>query len=454
MKKLITALLSVLHFIAMPACWMGMIFAIVACEESSVTDEIIPFPAESSLSLDSKHASLLLSRKDSVARDYEKTGLPVCYIYTSDGLPITSKTEYVEASLRIEQNGELLFEDTLLNIRGRGHSSWTDSPKLPYKLKLSHKAPLLGMSANKHFVLLSNYFDKSLMRVAIGFKIGELLESSWTPESRFVELVFNGEYQGNYQLTESVKEGTNRIRVDKTGFLTEYIYPDRIDEEKVFIQTVDSGYYYKFMYPDEKDITTQRVQYADDLMNRLERSLNRPSKPHEFADIIDVKSWAKWFYQQNLLMLEECNMYMVKYDDTDNSRLAMGPMWDFDWCLGSGYYYGTERPNPNHHIVSTHYFRKLAADSLFMAEVARVHRQYGPKVREDVLRYYDKLTEYLRFSQVLNFERWPILDKRVSIGALPLGSWEQEVECDRRFFLAHYEYLDRILSNDNPHSRR
>lgn len=445
MKKLITALLSVLHFIAMPACWMGMICVIVACEESSVTEEIIPFPAESSLSLDSKHASLLLSRKDSVARDYEKTGLPVCYIYTSDGLPITSKTEYVDASLRIEQNGELLFEDTLLNIRGRGHSSWTDSPKHPYKLKLSHKEPLLGMSANKHFALLSNYFDKSLMRVAIGFKIGELLESSWTPESRFVELVFNGEYQGNYQLTESVKEGANRIRVDKTGFLTEYIYPDRIDEEKAFIQTIDSGYYYKFMYPDEKDITVQRVQYADDLMNRLERSLNRPSKPHEFADIIDVKSWAKWFYQQNLLMLEECNMYLVKYDDTDNSRLAMGPMWDFDWCLGSGYYYGTERPNPNHHIVSTHYFRKLVADSLFMAEVARLHQQYGHKVREGVLKYYEELREQLRLSQELNYQRWPILNKRISIGAYPLGSWEKEVECDRQFFLTHYEFLESIF---------
>ena len=445
MKKLFTTLLSVLHFIAMPACWMGMIFVIVACDESSVTEEIVPFPAESSLSLDNKHASLLLSRKDSVEGDYENTGLPVCYIFTNDGLPITSKTEYVEASLRIEQNGELLFEDTLLNIRGRGHSSWTDSPKLPYKLKLSHKAPLLGMSANKHFVLLSNYFDKSLMRAAIGFKVGELLESDWTPESRFVELVFNGEYQGNYQLTESVKEGKNRIRVDKTGFLTEYIYPDRIDEEKVFIQTIDSGYYYKFMYPDEKDITAQRVQYADDLMNRLERSLNRPSKPHEFADIIDVKSWAKWFYQQNLLMLEECNMYMVKYDDTDNSRLTMGPMWDFDWCLGAGYYYGTERPNPNHHLVSTHYFRKLAADSLFMTEVARLHRQYGYKVREGVLKYYEELREQLRLSQELNYQRWPILNERISIGAYPLGSWEREVECDRQFFLAHYEYLESIF---------
>lgn len=451
MKQQFSILLTVMHFIAIPVCWMGMISVVVACDESSVTEELVPRPFVTSLQQsDEKHASLLLSRKDSVGQGYVNTGLPVCYITTDNGEPVTSRTEYASAVMRIELNGQLLFEDSLLNIRGRGHSSWTDSPKHPYRLKFSRKAPVLGMAANKHFVLLSNYFDKSLMRAAIGFRIGELLKSSWTPESRFVELVLNGQYEGNFQLTESVREGADRIRVDNTGFITEYIYPDRIAEEKVLIQTIDSGYYYKFKYPDEEDITTGRIRYADQLMNRLESALNRPAKPHEYSDIIDVESWAKWFYQQNLLMLEECNMYMVKYDDTEKSRLAMGPMWDFDWCLGSGYYNGTERPNPNHHIVSTHYFRKLAADSLFMAEVARLHREYGPTVREGVLRHYEKLISYLRRSQTLNFERWPILDKRVSIGAFPLGSWEREVESDRQFFLTHYDYLDSLLlSPDN-----
>lgn len=449
MRKLLTTLFAVLQAHAVLALEMIFVFLIAACDEAMVPE--VPEPsqrvsAKARLSSDEPD-TLSQTHEESVRNAYEETGLPVCYITTADSADITSRTEYVVASMRIEEEGQVVFEDSLLSIRGRGHASWTDSPKHPYRLKLSHKAELLGMAANKHFALLSNYVDKSLMRAAIGFRIGELLECSWTPQSRFVELVLNGEHQGCYQLTEAVREGRDRIRIDKTGFIAEYIYPDRVAEEQVYFQTIDSGYFFKFKYPDEKDMTDERLSYAANELDQFERALNRPSKAHEYAEHIDVASWAKWYYQQQLMMLEEFNLYVVKYDATSTSRLALGPLWDFDWSLGSGYYDGEERPNPNHHLVATQYFRRLSADSLFMAEVICLHRQYGKKVREGVMRYYDELSYLLRKSQALNFERWPILNERISIGAWPLGSWEKEVACDRQFFIDHYNYLDRIFAS-------
>ena len=80
-----------------------------------------------------------------------------------------------------------------------------------------------------------------------------------------------------------------------------------------------------------------------------------------------------------------------------------------------------------------------------MAEVAKLHQHYGKKVRAGVLAYYDELSRQLWKSQELNFRLWPILDKRISVGAFPLGSREQEVECDRQFFLDHYEFLDTVF---------
>lgn len=446
MKQPKTTLFAVLQAIAMPACEAILLLSLMACDENN-PEVAVPSPKPetdvSSSKVRQEAPSLL--RADSLCNDYELTGLPVCYITTDSGAAVTSRTEYIPAVMRIVHDGKTLFEDSRLRIRGRGHASWTDSPKQPYRLKFSHKASFLGMAANKHFVLLSNYFDKSLMRAAIGFRIGQLLECDWTPQSRFVELVLNGSHQGCYQLTESVRAGEDRIRVDGTGFIAEYIYPDRVAEEQVFFQTIDSGYFFKFKYPDEKDITTDVLSYAARVMDQFERSLKNAVKPHEYADHIDVESWAKWYYQVQLMMQEEYNMYMTKYDNTPVSRLAIGPLWDFDWSLGSGFYDGEQRPNPNHHLVSTHYFRRLAADSLFMAEVAKLHQHYGRKVRAGVLAYYDELSRQLRKSQELNFRLWPILDKRISVGAFPLGSWEQEVECDRQFFLAHYEFLDSVL---------
>jgi hypothetical protein len=449
MRKLLTTLFAVLQAHAMPALEMMLLFIIAACDEATVPE--VPEPSQrvtaQARPMSNAQESPLSAQEDSVRNAYEETGLPVCYITVTDSADITSRTTYVMASMRIEEAGRIVFEDTLLNIRGRGHASWTDSPKHPYRLKLSHKAELLGMAANKHFALLSNYVDKSLMRAAIGFRIGELLECDWTPQSRFVELVLNGKHQGCYQLTEAVKEGKDRIRIDKTGFIAEYIYPDRVAEEQVYFQTIDSGHFFKFKYPDEKDMTDKRLSYAANELDQFERALNRPSKAHEYAERIDVVSWAKWYYQQQLMMLEEFNLFVVKYDDTSDSRLALGPLWDFDWSLGSGYYDGEERPNPNHHLVATQYFRRLSADSLFMSEVIRLHRQYGKKVREGVLKYYDELSDLLWKSQALNFERWPILNERISIGAWPLGSWEKEVACDRQFFIDHYNYLDLLFAS-------
>lgn len=449
MRKQLTTLFAVLQARAVPVLEMILVFLIVACDETTVPEEPEPLQRVTALArqMSGEPDTPSTVQEDSIRNAYEETGLPVCYITTADSADIMSRTTYVVASMRIVESGRVVFEDSLLNIRGRGHASWTDSPKHPYRLKLSRKAELLGMAANKHFALLSNYVDKSLMRAAIGFRIGALLECSWTPQSRFVELVLNGRHQGCYQLTEAVREGKGRIRIDKTGFIAEYIYPDRVAEEQVYFQTKDSGYFFKFKYPDEKDMIAERLAYAAREMDQFERALNRPLKAHEYAECIDVASWARWFYQQQLMMLEEFNLYVVKYDDTSASRLALGPLWDFDWSLGSGYYDGEERPNPNHHLVATQYFRRLSADSLFMVEVMRLHRQYGKKVREGVLRYYDELSAQLRKSQVLNFERWPILNERISIGAWPLGSWEKEMACDRQFFIAHYDYLDRLFAS-------
>lgn len=375
------------------------------------------------------------------------TGLPVCYVTTRNNISISSRDEYVTATMHIVHNGKSLFEDTLLRIKGRGQASWTSMfPKRPYKLKLSSKHELLGMPANKHFVLLANYTDKSLMRTAIGFKVGELLEREWTPQSRFVELVLNGKYQGNYQLTESVRAGKHRINVSNSGLILEYLYPERVVEEPFYFITKNFQLGYGFKYPDEDDMTEECVKYAADLMDRFERQLTDSNCVTGYTDFIDLESWAKWYYHLNILMQREYNTYLVKYDNTDNSKICLGPLWDFEWSLGVGYYDGKERPCQDHYLVTEKYFRKLIESPLFIAEVTKIHRQYGKRVREGVLRYYEELSDYLRISQKLNFKCWPILDKRISVGGYPLGSWEKEVECDRQFFIDHYDYIDMLIN--------
>lgn len=427
MKGQLSALFSKLLAITMPA-WLC--FLMLACEKAS-TPEPSPIPVTDSIP---------------EACPYQKTGLPVCYINTKDSVEILSKTDYVEARLLIEQDGDTIFEDKHLNIRGRGQASWTDFPKKPYKLKLSEKKALLGMGANKHFVLLANYCDKSLMRTAIGFKIGELLDVAWTPQCRYVEVVLNGDHIGNYLLTESIRKGKDRINIADSGFIIQYIYESRLSQEPYYFVTDRYHAGYGFEYPDDEDMTEKSLQYATDTMNEFERALFEPAYPHEYADYIDVESFAKWYYQLNLMMTIESNIYYVRADDKQKSRLSMGPLWDFDWSLGVGLYEDEQRPNPNHQIISKYYFERLSEDGFFMEEVARIHRQYGSVIRTEILNYFDELHDYLQKSQELNYQRWDTLNERVSIGAYPLGSWEAEVACDRQFFIEHYDFIHQFIN--------
>ena len=139
--------------------------------------------------------------------------LPVCYIDTKDSGAITSKTEYKDASLQVQNNEKC--NDYLYNgdtqIKGRGNSTW-ELPKKPYKLKLAKKADLFGNGTNKHYVLLANYLDEGLMRNTIAFDISKKL-GLYTVRTNWVDVVLNGEYVGNYQLCEQIRVGANRVNV-------------------------------------------------------------------------------------------------------------------------------------------------------------------------------------------------------------------------------------------------
>ena len=139
--------------------------------------------------------------------------LPVIYINTEGGQSITSKEEYLSGDMFIQNNTE--SESAMyageINIKGRGNSSWGWDKK-PYKLKLDKKTDLFGMGKNKHWVLLANYLDESLLRSDTAFKISEQLGLT-TMQSVWTDVILNGEYIGNYQLCEHIRVGDGRVEV-------------------------------------------------------------------------------------------------------------------------------------------------------------------------------------------------------------------------------------------------
>ncbi len=141
--------------------------------------------------------------------------LPVVYIETENREQITVKDKVLKAHMKIQGNSEFsdasVLYDGETDIKGRGNSTWLANKK-PYKLKLDSKSNLLGMGANKHWVLLSNPYDKTLLRNKLTYDLAEEMGLD-TMSSQWVDVVLNGKVVGNYLLCEHVRIGSTRVDI-------------------------------------------------------------------------------------------------------------------------------------------------------------------------------------------------------------------------------------------------
>lgn len=281
---------------------------------------------------------------DGTTRDYRVvvhySDLPILYITTPS--PIESKAEWTkQCSIEIwnagEENG--IYAD--VQMKGRGNTTWT-YPKKPYAIKLNKKEKVLGMPKHKRWVLLANYLDQTCMRNAVAFEIARRLPGlSWTPHGRFVDVVVNGEMQGNYYLCEHIKVDENRVNIaeitptDIAGDAVTggYIFELDINFDEAFkFHTSHKNLPVMFKDPDE-EIADEQFSYAQNYFNAIENILYGGNhKDENVFDYIDMDSFIDWWLVHELSYNGDPYWPKSSYMNKDrNGKLMAGPVWDFDW---------------------------------------------------------------------------------------------------------------------------
>ena len=148
-------------------------------------------------------------------------GLEIGEGYEIPTLSITCDTDYyavqkgnaVDATIEI--SGDARFSGLQYKgeaeIKLRGNST-AGQIKRPFKVKLSKKANLFGMGANKHWVLLANFYDRTHLRNILSYEMsGDL--GMWYCESVWVRLTYNGVDYGLYQLCEQIRVDPERVDI-------------------------------------------------------------------------------------------------------------------------------------------------------------------------------------------------------------------------------------------------
>lgn len=377
------------------------------------------------------------------------------------GLSIKNATK-VPGRLRIMKGGETVYDSGDydekkggMTIKVRGNTSAYPDKK-PYKIKLRKAADLLLRGddtkyEDRNWLLLREDRLNSL----IGFKVNELVGLQWTPAFKPVNVVLNGDYVGIYLLMESVNRNQScRLDVDDTGFIFEYDPYWWNEEVYVESPTIPWVLHYTFKYPDTEDLTDDVIDYFTEMITRVENSL----KDGTYPDYIDVESFALWILAHDILGNSDgagANFYLTKKDNTEDSKVMMANLWDFDRIMN------TKDDWDAMHI--RFYFDPLFTDNVndtFVETYKRKWTELSPTIFSRLAEFLDDYADSeearaLDASIVLNNERWNDDEENVLFYVNRAKDWFQ----DRRHWMSKAitgeDFTDGIrqtsvTGNENP----
>ena len=385
-------------------------------------------------------------------------GVPIIEVNVQNGETVDSKEVWKECSVRIGED----YYDTVVSdgkVRGRGNATWRDYPKKPYRIKFSSKESPFGFPANKDWVLLAEYNDKSFLRLPYMSEVSKAAGAQYTINYKHVNLYLNGEYQGLYILTDQVKTGKNRVDIEDDGF---FIEEDKYYYEEPLSFSTAAGLNFSFKYPDADDGAivsgddnyTFITSFFADLESAL---LNISVNPTAVSSKVDYSSFAKWYLIQELTGNWEPNRFYVLESRT--SKLMMYPAWDPEWSMGlarndnpnqgDGWYFPPVQPDNEAVIWRTRqYFPWLFNDPAFISILKSEWNLMKPKLGS----VSDRINEVkinIMWAQKDNFEKWPTLDKCYGAALIALGSWEAEVDYVNDFISNRIIWMDNYIQSLN-----
>lgn len=375
------------------------------------------------------------STKNYAVKFYWESGLPILNIKTRDYAPVVSKDDYLDASLAIDDS-QYPYKGEI-EIKGRGNSTW-GLPKKPYRLKLKNKSEILGMPSDRDWNLIANYSDKTLLRNRVAFELGNRIGVAFTPRNQFVELVMNGEYVGNYLLTEQVEVEKSRVNINELaptdvaadkitgGYLMEI--NARMDE--MYCWKTKKGVRFCMKSPDET-ITTQQLAYIQAYLQETEDVMYGTSfadSDDGYAKYIDIESFVNWYIVNELLRNNDAIFYSSVYMFKDRGgKLNMGPIWDYDIAIGNVNFGGNDSPE-GWHIRKAVWISRLFQDPAF---AQKVDDRWDELIVDEIGTIFDFIDDEaakLSVSQENNFRRWDILNKLVWPNPAVYGSYQGEVD--------------------------
>ena len=389
---------------------------------------------------------------------YQPTGIPLIVINTENSVEPQDKETDIVCEVTIINKGKIETKaKAVIKLRGNSTKNFA---KKPYKIKFDEKQTLLDLPAHaKKWNLMANYIDRTLIRTMLGLKISSLFEMEYTASCRPVDIIFNGEFRGNYNLCDQIEFGKDRINLDELnentnqepeitgGYLfeaTQYAYTEN------FYLNTTRGIIIGVRYPKEKYITPEQLEYIHNKLNEVESD-----GYSGVVDNIDFNSFSKYLLVQELCGHSEIfwSTYMTK--KRNDEKIYFGPVWDFDGAFDND---GRAYPTLNKTNFLFKYdssagtmrefvVKLLNNEQLLQSVKDKWFEMTKSKVtKEKLVDFIDEQVRLINDSQKLNFMRWDILKLKRSKQPAKC-TYKREVEYLRDYIQKRFDLVGEIVES-------
>ena len=350
--------------------------------------------------------------------------LPVLYIQTENNTPITSKEDYLQATYYLDAMGidgyesiGSVAEPLTMEIKGRGNYTWSGFNKKPYRIKLSDKQSLLGLTKSKHFALMAHADDaqnkKGFMRNQVGFELSRMIGISWTPATAPVEVVLNGDYIGLYFLTETIRVDKDRVNIVEQednetnsenitgGWLVEI---DNYDSDPHVTIKENDKHTMWFTYKTPEVLSQVQEEFLEEEMKRIDRLVYGDKNSDELWQYLDMDALARFYIVQEIMDNYEsfhgsCYLYREK---GIGQKWLFGPVWDFGSALNrdkSMYLFEGD-------VWHNHWIPEICKFPAFMEYVKNIWAEFYPTKFSDIFTFTSVQLTLLKSAAVSDADRW------------------------------------------------
>ena len=412
-------------------------------------------------------------------------------VYPPYTLPVVSVDTYnqeipdepkIPGIMQVSDRGNELFQGPI-GIERRGQSSQS-FPKKQYGVETKDASnqdldvSILDMPLEEDWILYAPYSDKSLMRNVLAYDIARSM-GRYASRTQFVNMKLNGLNQGIYVFMEKLKRDVNRINIDR-------LKPDENDGENLtggYILKIDKGpdndpqthfvssytdvpgSSIRFFYdtPDYDEITAAQKEYIENYMYDFETALqseNFANPETGYRAYIDVESFVDFLIVNEVSNNVDAYRISTWVTKDKNSKLSMGPVWDFNLGFGNANYCGGGQTDVwsfefNQRSAGDFWnvpfwWEKLMSDPYFRTQLKnrweslRSGALSTGQLMGTIDSYYDTLNNLENAER--NFQRWPILGEWVWPNQFVGSTYEEEVNYLKDWLNQRLTWMDAQIS--------